>query len=120
MGWTGPARLRRPSALAGASTRLWRGLSLHPEALRRFAQAWALIDAATKQLTTLPFYNSFFQTATPPAIELAELLAEVTPPQFNLRNELMVARHVHATALARLLQPSSAAIRDSEPAAMTR
>ncbi|CAN5803096.1 aspartate aminotransferase family protein [soil metagenome] len=43
----------------------------------------ALIDAATKQLSTLPFYNSFFQTATPPAIELAELLAEVTPPQFQ-------------------------------------
>jgi putrescine aminotransferase len=42
-----------------------------------------LIDAATTQLKTLPFYNSFFQTATPPAIELAELLAEVTPPQFR-------------------------------------
>ncbi len=42
-----------------------------------------LIDAATKQLETLPFYNSFFQTATPPAIELAELLAQVTPPQFK-------------------------------------
>jgi putrescine---pyruvate transaminase len=43
----------------------------------------ALIDAATQQLETLPFYNAFFQTATPPAIELAELLAEVTPPQFR-------------------------------------
>ena len=43
----------------------------------------ALIDAATRQLETLPFYNAFFQTATPPAIELAELLAEVTPPQFK-------------------------------------
>ena len=42
-----------------------------------------LIDAATRQLETLPFYNSFFQTATPPAIELAELLAEVSPPQFQ-------------------------------------
>jgi putrescine aminotransferase len=42
-----------------------------------------LIDAATKQLKTLPFYNSFFQTATPPAIELAELLSQVTPPQFK-------------------------------------
>jgi len=31
----------------------------------------------------LPFYNAFFQTATPPAIELAELLCEVTPPQFG-------------------------------------
>ncbi len=42
-----------------------------------------LIEAATRQMTTLPFYNSFFQTATPPAIELAELLAQVTPPQFR-------------------------------------
>ena len=42
-----------------------------------------LVDAATRQLKELPFYNSFFQTATPPAIELAELLAEVTPPQFG-------------------------------------
>ncbi len=42
-----------------------------------------LIDAATKQLTELPFYNSFFQTANVPAIELAELLAQVTPPQFQ-------------------------------------
>jgi putrescine aminotransferase len=31
----------------------------------------------------LAFYNSFFQTTTPPSIELAELLAEVTPPQFQ-------------------------------------
>ncbi|HEY2976744.1 MAG TPA: aspartate aminotransferase family protein [Burkholderiaceae bacterium] len=43
----------------------------------------SLIDAATRQLKELPFYNAFFQTATPPAIELAELLAEVTPPQFR-------------------------------------
>ncbi len=42
-----------------------------------------LIDAATRQLKELPFYNSFFQTATPPAIELAELLAQVSPPQFQ-------------------------------------
>jgi putrescine aminotransferase len=43
----------------------------------------ALIDAATRQLETLPFYNAFFQTATPPAIELAELLAELSPPSFQ-------------------------------------
>ena len=43
----------------------------------------ALVDAATRQLKELPFYNAFFQTATVPAIELAELLSEVTPPQFN-------------------------------------
>jgi predicted ATPase/DNA-binding winged helix-turn-helix (wHTH) protein len=34
-------------ALAGASSRLWRGLSLHPEALHRCAQAAALIDETT-------------------------------------------------------------------------
>src|SRR5271170_6919942 len=27
-----------------------------------------LVEAATRQLETLPFYNSFFKTATPPAI----------------------------------------------------
>jgi putrescine---pyruvate transaminase len=43
----------------------------------------ALVDAATRQMKELPFYNAFFQTATTPAIELAELLCEVTPPHFN-------------------------------------
>ena len=43
----------------------------------------ALIEAATKQMKELAFYNAFFQTATQPAIELAELLAQVTPPQFQ-------------------------------------
>ena len=43
----------------------------------------SLIDAATRQLQTLPFYNAFFQTATPPSIELAETLAEVAPPGFR-------------------------------------
>jgi len=42
-----------------------------------------LIDAATAQMKQLPFYNSFFQTTTPPAIELAELLCEIAPPQFK-------------------------------------
>jgi putrescine aminotransferase len=39
----------------------------------------ALVDAAAKQMQQLPFYNAFFQTATPPAIALAELLADVAP-----------------------------------------
>ncbi len=43
----------------------------------------ALVDAAAAQMQQLPFYNAFFQTATPPAIELAEVLSEVTPPQFQ-------------------------------------
>jgi putrescine aminotransferase len=42
-----------------------------------------LADAAHRQLLTLPYCNSFFQAAHPPAIELARLLCEVTPPQFN-------------------------------------
>lgn len=43
----------------------------------------ALVEAAARQMRELPFYNAFFQTSTPPAIELAELLAEITPPQFH-------------------------------------
>jgi putrescine aminotransferase len=42
-----------------------------------------LIDAATRQMQKLPYYNSFFQTAHPPAIELSTALSEISPPQFN-------------------------------------
>ncbi len=42
-----------------------------------------LSDAAYKQMRELPYYNSFFQSSTPPAIELARILEEVTPPQFE-------------------------------------
>lgn len=42
-----------------------------------------LIDAATEQMKELPYYNSFFQCAHPPAIELASLLQTISPPQFN-------------------------------------
>lgn len=42
-----------------------------------------LVEAATQQLRKLPYYNSFFQCAHPPSIELARLLGEVTQPQFN-------------------------------------
>lgn len=42
-----------------------------------------LVDAACRQMQELPYYNSFFKTTTPPAIELARLLAEVTPARFN-------------------------------------
>jgi len=38
-----------------------------------------LIDAAMSQFQELPYYNSFFQCTTPPAIELAELLGELSP-----------------------------------------
>ena len=42
-----------------------------------------LIEAATRQMRELPYYNSFFQCANPPAIELAKLLQEVSPSQMN-------------------------------------
>lgn len=42
-----------------------------------------LIDAATKQMHQLPYYNSFFQTAHPPVIELSAILSEISPAQFN-------------------------------------
>ena len=42
-----------------------------------------LAEAAYRQMQTLPYYNSFFQCANPPAIELAARLAELTPPQFR-------------------------------------
>lgn len=42
-----------------------------------------LVDAASDQMRRLPYYNSFFQCAHPPSIELARLLQEVTQPQFN-------------------------------------
>jgi putrescine aminotransferase len=42
-----------------------------------------LIEAAYRQLKTLPYYNSFFQCTHPPAIELATLLSEVAPPSFG-------------------------------------
>ena len=42
-----------------------------------------LAEAAAKQMAELPYYNSFFQCATPPAIELAESLAQIAPSGFN-------------------------------------
>lgn len=42
-----------------------------------------LISAATNQLQQLAFYNSFFKTATPPAVRLAEELATIAPSGLN-------------------------------------
>jgi len=42
-----------------------------------------LVAAAEKQLRELPYYNSFFQCAHPPSIELSHLLETVTQPQFK-------------------------------------
>ncbi|MBU6438317.1 MAG: aminotransferase class III-fold pyridoxal phosphate-dependent enzyme, partial [Betaproteobacteria bacterium] len=38
-----------------------------------------LADAAYRQMMTLPFYNSFFQTTNVPAVELAARLAQIAP-----------------------------------------
>ncbi len=42
-----------------------------------------LIEAGCRQLEQLPFYNNFFQTTHPPAVELSALLAEVTAKHLN-------------------------------------
>jgi putrescine aminotransferase len=39
-----------------------------------------LADAAYRQMMTLPYYNSFFQTTNVPAVELATRLAQLAPP----------------------------------------
>lgn len=42
-----------------------------------------LAEVARAQMQELPYYNSFFQCSTPPAVRLAGLLAEVTPAHLN-------------------------------------
>ncbi len=42
-----------------------------------------LAEVAKHQMEQLPYYNTFFQTSNVPAIELAEMLAEVTPAGLN-------------------------------------
>jgi len=42
-----------------------------------------LVEAAARQLRELPYYNSFFQCAHPPSIELSRILGEVTQPHFS-------------------------------------
>ncbi|MBM5812762.1 MAG: aspartate aminotransferase family protein [Gammaproteobacteria bacterium] len=42
-----------------------------------------LAEAAARQMRELPYYNSFFKSTNPPAVELAAVLAGLTPPQFN-------------------------------------
>ena len=43
-----------------------------------------LVEAAARQMRQLPYYNSFFQTAHPPAIALAERIAGIAPEGFDL------------------------------------
>ncbi|MFV0277061.1 MAG: aminotransferase [Parahaliea sp.] len=42
-----------------------------------------IIEAIYQQLQELPYYNNFFKCANQRAVELASLLSEVTPGQFN-------------------------------------
>ena len=42
-----------------------------------------IVDAATAQMRELPYYNSFFQCAHPPSIELASRLTALAQPHFN-------------------------------------
>ncbi len=42
-----------------------------------------LVQAASKQMRELPFYNTFFQTAHPPVLELAKAIADVAPAGMN-------------------------------------
>ncbi|EPF5452510.1 putrescine--pyruvate aminotransferase [Pseudomonas aeruginosa] len=42
-----------------------------------------LVQAATRQMRELPFYNLFFQTAHPPVVELVKAIADVAPEGMN-------------------------------------
>jgi putrescine aminotransferase len=42
-----------------------------------------IAEAVYLQMQELAYYNSFFKTTNPPAILLAEKLAQLSPPQFN-------------------------------------
>ncbi|MCE2516728.1 MAG: aminotransferase class III-fold pyridoxal phosphate-dependent enzyme [Alphaproteobacteria bacterium] len=42
-----------------------------------------LVDAATKQMKALPYYNTFFKTSNAPAAALAKRLAEMAPDGIN-------------------------------------
>jgi len=42
-----------------------------------------LVEAASRQMRELPFYNTFFKTAPPPVLELARAIAEITPGNLN-------------------------------------
>ncbi|MEE8187676.1 MAG: aspartate aminotransferase family protein [Kiloniellales bacterium] len=42
-----------------------------------------LAEAAYRQMLELPYYNTFFKTATPASVELAEKLTAIAPPDLN-------------------------------------
>ena len=43
----------------------------------------SLVEAATKQLTELPYYNSFFQTTNVPAVKLAEKIVQLAGENYS-------------------------------------
>lgn len=43
----------------------------------------SITEAVARQMDTLPFYNSFFNTTTIPAVQLAAKLAKIAPAGFN-------------------------------------
>ncbi len=43
----------------------------------------SISEAVYRQMETLPFYNSLFNTTNLPAVQLAAKLVEISPPQFN-------------------------------------
>lgn len=42
-----------------------------------------LVEAASAQLTQLPYYNNFFKTTHPPAVKLAEKLVQLAPEHIS-------------------------------------
>ncbi|KAF0864864.1 aspartate aminotransferase family protein [Pseudomonas sp. LD120] len=42
-----------------------------------------LAEAASRQMRELPYYNLFFQTAHPPALELSKVIADIAPEGMN-------------------------------------
>ncbi|AVO55841.1 aspartate aminotransferase family protein [Ectopseudomonas mendocina] len=42
-----------------------------------------LVEAASAQMRQLPFYNTFFQTAHPPVLELAHAISQLAPTGMN-------------------------------------
>ena len=43
-----------------------------------------IVEAVRAQMSELSYYNTFFKTTSEPAIQLSEMLSEITPPQFTM------------------------------------
>jgi hypothetical protein len=54
-----------------------------PVVRERRLRPHSISEAVYRQMETLPFYNSFFNTTNVPAVQLAAKLVELAPPQFN-------------------------------------